>query len=107
MKEEKVVKILKPAVAGTLESSDAMVTVEPIEEGDGIEFELDSVVLNQYGNSIKKTVMTVLERLDVTDVHINVVDKGALDCTLKARVECAVFRAAGQKTDLPWGGVIR
>lgn len=100
-------KILKPAVAGTLESSDAMVTVEPMEEGTGIEFELDSVVINQYGNSIKRTVMETLQRLGVKDAHINVVDKGALDCTLKARVECAVFRSVGQKADLPWGGVIK
>lgn len=44
-------KIKKSAVAGTLESSDAMVTVEP-NEGHGIEFELDSAVINQYGHSI-------------------------------------------------------
>lgn len=107
LKEETILKILKPAVAGTLESSDAMVTVEPMEEGTGIEFELDSVVINQYGNSIKRTVMDTLQRLGVKDAHINVVDKGALDCTLKARVECAVFRSVGQKADLPWGGAIK
>ena len=55
-------EIKKPAVAGTLESSDAMVTVEP-NEGCGIEFELDSVVMHQYGDSIRHTVMETLERL--------------------------------------------
>ena len=35
----------KSAVAGTLESSDAQVTVEPAE--DGIELELTSSVMNQ------------------------------------------------------------
>lgn len=98
-------EILKPAVAGTLESSDAMVTVEP--GGKGIEFDLSSTVIHQYGNEIKKIVMETLERLGVKDGKVTVVDKGALNCTLKARVECAVFRSANQKENLPWGGVIR
>lgn len=100
-------KIEKPAFAGTLESSDAMVVVEPNEEGAGIEFELESVVMHQYGLSIKKTVLETLKRLDVEDVKISIVDKGALDCTLKARVECAVYRSNNQIDGLPWGGVIR
>lgn len=99
-------KIIKPAMAGTLESSDALVTVEPNNE-EGIEFELDSVVIHQYGRQIRKVVMETLQRLDVKDAKITVVDKGALDCTLKARVESAVFRSNGQTTNLPWGGVIR
>ena len=100
-------KINKAATAGTLESSDAMVMVEPNEEGKGIEFDLDSVVIHQYGNSIKKTVMNTLKNLDVNDIKIRVVDKGAFDCTLKARVECAVFRSTEQSENLPWGGAIR
>ena len=51
--------------------------------------------------------MDTLERLDVNDVKIRVVDKGALDCTLKARVEGALFRGAEQSENLPWGGDIR
>lgn len=99
-------EIRKPATAGTLESSDAMVTVEP-NDGGGIDFELNSVVMHQYGDSIRRTVLETLARLDVSDVAIRVVDKGALDCTLKARVECAVFRSAEQTDHLPWGGVIQ
>ena len=77
-------EILKSAAAGTLESSDAMVTVEP---GDGgIELELSSSVMNQYGRQIKATVMETLDRLQVNNVRITVVDKGALDCTIKALV---------------------
>lgn len=98
-------EILKPAVAGTLESSDAMVTVEPC--GEGIEFSLDSTVIHQYGNEIKRVVMETLDRLEVKNAKVAVVDKGALDCTIKARVECAVFRSNGQTENLPWGGAIR
>ncbi len=98
--------IQKPAVAGTVESSDALVSVEP---GDGkIELTLTSSVMNQYGRQIRETVLETLERLDVKSVKINIVDKGALDCTLKARVECAVFRSSDtSEKDIPWGGVIR
>lgn len=98
-------KILKPAIAGTLESSDCQVTVEP---GEGtVEFELYSSVVNQFGNQIRRVVLRTLENLGVDNVKIAVVDKGALDCTIKARVEGAVYRSAGQTENLPWGGAIR
>ena len=97
--------IKKPAVAGTLESSDCMVTVEP---GQGkIDFNLDSAVAHQFGNEIRKVVLETLENLGVSDVKISIVDKGALDCTIKARVEGAVFRSVEQHDNLPWGGAIR
>ena len=94
------------AMAGTLESSDALVTVEP---GDsGIELEITSSVMNQYGRQIRATVLNTLNRLGVTSGHVTVVDKGALDCTLKARVECAVFRSCDKSAaGIPWGGVIK
>ena len=99
-------EILKPAMAGTLESSDAQVMVEPGE--DGIELSLESSVMNQYGRQIKATVLETLDRLQVKDGRVTVVDKGALDCTLKARVECAVFRSCGQSDkNIPWGGAVK
>ena len=98
-------EILKPAVAGTLESSDAMVTVEP---GEGIRIELSSSVMNQYGRQIKATVLETLARLEVKNARVTVIDKGALDCTLKARVECAVFRSCdASAANIPWGGAVR
>ena len=96
--------IKKAAVAGTLESSDCMVTVEP---GQGkVDLDLDSVVIRQYGKQIRKVIQETLDRLDVNDVKITIVDKGALDCTIKARIECAVYRSNEIKDGLPWGGVI-
>ena len=98
-------EILKPAVAGTLESSDCMVTVEP---GQGkVNLDLDSSVIRQFGPQIKKVIAETLARLDVTDVNIRVVDKGALDCTIKARVEAAVYRSNDIRKDIPWGGAIK
>ena len=97
--------IEKSAVAGTLESSDCMVTVEP--GAEGIALELTSDVYRQYGKQIRKVIHETLDRLEGKDAKVTVVDKGALDCTIKARVECAVYRANGVKDSLPWGGVIR
>lgn len=98
-------EIKRPAMAGTLESSDCQVTVEP---GDGqVEFELESAVMHQFGKQIRKVVMETMAHLDVKDVRITVVDKGALDCTIRARVEGAVYRSVEQKDNLPWGGAIR
>lgn len=98
-------KIEKSAMAGTLESSDAQVTVEPAE---GLELSIQSSVLNQYGRQIKATVLETLNRLDVKDAKVTIVDKGALDCTLKARVECAVFRSCGaSEANIPWGGAVK
>ena len=98
-------EIKKPAVAGTLESSDCQVTVEP---GNGkVDFSLESAVIHQFGNQIKKVTLEPLKDLGVDNVRISIVDKGALDCTIKARIEGAVFRAVDQYDNIPWGGAVR
>ena len=98
-------EITRPAVAGTLESSDCQVMIE---EGDGkIEFSLESSVINQYGNQIRKVALETLDNLGVNNAKVTIIDKGALDCTIKARIEAAVYRSVLQTEDLPWGGAIR
>lgn len=94
--------------AGTLESSDIMITIEPAQSG-GIDLSLESSVINQYGRQIKAEVLASLERLGVKNAKVIVNDHGALDCTIKARVECAYYRACQADVDAsyPWGGVIR
>ena len=67
-----------------------------------------SSVMNQYGRQIKATVLETLDRLGVKDAKVTVIDKGALDCTLKARVECAVFRSCdASAANIPWGGMVK
>ena len=98
-------EIKKPAVAGTLESSDCQVTVEP---GNGkVDFSLESAVIHQFGNQIKKVTLETLKDLGIDNVRISIVDNGALDCTIKARIEGAVFRAVDQYDNIPWGGAVR
>ena len=76
-KEEAKTVIEKSAMAGALESSDAQVTVEP---GEGLEVNISSSVLNQYGRQIEAMVLVTLERLDVKNGKVTIIDKGALDC---------------------------
>ena len=98
-------EITRPAVAGTLESSDCQVMIE---DGDGkVEFSLESSVINQYGNQIRKVALETLNNLGVNNAKVTMIDKGALDCTIKARIEAAVYRSVLQTEDLPWGGAIR
>ncbi|MGL5437071.1 MAG: citrate lyase acyl carrier protein [Lachnospiraceae bacterium] len=91
----------KSAIAGTYESSDVSVRVEPYD--NGIEIELESSVMDQYGDQIKETAMEVLENLQVSGVKVVIIDKGALDCTLRARIEAAIFRACDMTESIPWG----
>ena len=99
-------EIKKIALAGTLESSDVQVTVEPSDKG--VNFSLESSVMNQYGQQIKDTVLETLDRLGVKNIKINIIDKGALDCTIKARVECAVLRVCeASDKNIAWGGMIK
>ena len=97
-------EIIKTAVAGTLESSDCMVTIEP---GRGLEIDLESAVIRQYGKRIMAVAEETLQRLDIQNARVSIVDKGALDCTIKARVECACARASEFEGRISWGGVIK
>ena len=86
--------IIKCASAGTMESSDAYVEIEPGE--DGLQIQLESVVLGQFGDAIHRTINEVLTELGVEKARVRVVDQGALECVLRARVETAVLRGKGE-----------
>ena len=73
----------------------------------GLQLELESAVIRQYGRQIRKVALETLKRLGVRKGRVSIVDKGALDCTIKARVECAVMRAAEHEGRINWGGMIR
>lgn len=87
-------EIMKRAAAGTLESSDVYVEIEPRESG--VEIELDSVVINQFGDEIRRVAGEVLAEQGVTAARLRLVDRGALDCVIRARVETAIARGKGE-----------
>ncbi|MBQ1705522.1 MAG: citrate lyase acyl carrier protein [Oscillospiraceae bacterium] len=87
-------EIIKRAIAGTLESSDAYVEIEP---GDsGIRCELESVVEQQFGDSIRRLAEEVLADCGVKNANIRITDRGALECVIRARIEAAVMRGKGE-----------
>lgn len=87
-------ELLKRAVAGTMESSDAYVELEP--GVNGIELDIDSVVINQFGDQLRAVVEEVLREQGVQNAKVKLIDRGALDCVIRARVETAVVRAKGE-----------
>ena len=85
--------ILKRASAGTLESSDAYVEIEPASE---LSINIESVVAKQFGDRIDASVREVLTECGVKTASVKVIDRGALDCVIRARVETAVKRCGGK-----------
>lgn len=84
------------ACAGTVESSDIYVEVSPLPEGSGIELSVSSVVYEQFGAEIEAVILDTLKSLAVTDIKVTASDRGAVDCTIRARVETAVRRGKGE-----------
>lgn len=86
---------LEKAFAGTLESGDIFIQIEPTDQ-QGLTIELESSVAYQFGKQIKKVITETLTSLGITDADIKATDKGALDCTIRARVTAAAVRATGK-----------
>lgn len=89
-------KIVREAIAGTLESSDLMVKIAP-KDGD-LELVLQSEVIHQFGPHIERIARECLERLGVREALVVIEDKGALDCVIAARLQTVVSRAAERWT---------
>lgn len=83
-------KLVKAAMAGFDEKNDALVTVEPI--ASGIEVELTSKVMRQYGDHIKALIKSTVEEAGFDGVKVIVQDKNAWDYTIQARILCALGR---------------
>ncbi|MBZ9606599.1 citrate lyase acyl carrier protein [Clostridium estertheticum] len=85
-------EINKPAKAGTMESNDIYVMLMPNPKG-GIEINLQSIVMKQFGEEIERVILDTLKELKVENIIVNAQDKGALNYTIKARIETATKRA--------------
>ena len=86
-------KLITIGNAGTMESNDIMITVEPSDAG-GVQVELTSNVYQQFGKQIIAVIRETAAGYGVENALITAVDKGALDCTVRARVATALTRAA-------------
>lgn len=88
--------IKQRACAGTLESSDIYVEVAPAAAGSGLALDITSVVFAQFGEEIERVIRETLQDLEIADADVRVSDRGAVDCTIRARVETAVRRGKGE-----------
>ena len=94
-------KVVNSAHAGTLESSDVYIQINPISE-DAVEIELESSVEELYGEMIEELIRETLKHMEVSHVHVKIQDKGALDLVLKARLQAAVLRACQLSRNPDW-----
>lgn len=77
------------AVAGSLESNDCLITVY---ESNKRKIKLDSIVYDQFSKQILNVINNTLDELNITNLYVDIVDKGALDYTIKARLITAIKR---------------
>ena len=87
---------MKPKIAaqsGTFESSDVIFLIEPLPDNSGRKLDISSTVMQQYGASFNRIVEDMLNQYDMTDIHLIAKDKGALEPTIKARLETAIIRS--------------
>lgn len=93
--------IKRTASAGAVESGDCMVTVSPAENSKQI-IHLESTVMRIFGDQIRAQVEDLLKKYEVGPAVVEIIDKGAIECVICARVTTALFRAADEKFN--WGG---
>ena len=75
--------------AGSLESSDCLITIA---DSDKLEVVIESVVFEQFGDQIKAVIINTLNEHKITKLYVQCLDKGALDYTIKSRLETALKR---------------
>lgn len=76
-------------IAGSKESNDCLITIE---SSNVTKIEIDSIVGVFFYEQILKTIEDTLDEKQIKNVHVLVVDKGALDYTIKSRLLTAIER---------------
>ena len=79
--------------AGTLESCDCRVILE-VTDDETITIEVEGPMKNVFGDAVKEVVSATLKRKEVTGARVKVMDRGALDYVVEARVEAAIAAAS-------------
>lgn len=93
-------EIKKTAIAGTLESSDIQLTISAAT--NGISIDLQSDVKKIFGDQIEGVIKQTLSDMGIAAAKVKAVDKGALDCVIKARTIAAVQRATETTEQPAW-----
>lgn len=92
--------LLKDAQSGTTDKSDALVYVK--QKNDVREVMVESSVQSLYGMQIKKLALKILEEKNINNISVKIVDKGALEFTIRARIMSALSRASEGEIKDEW-----
>lgn len=99
-------RITKTAVAGTLESSDVLITVEPYDRSlpteNPFQIEIEGATAIRFGTQIRSVVQETLNAFAVESCRVRLQDKGALDCTIRARLSAALLRSSDDPVPVVW-----
>ncbi|MCC5909070.1 MAG: citrate lyase acyl carrier protein [Clostridiaceae bacterium] len=82
--------------AGSLESNDLMIMVD-LNQKENLIIEIESIVKEKFGEQIEAVIKETLTENGVGNGYIKVVDKGALDFAIRARLKTAIKRAEGRQ----------
>ncbi|GHS91363.1 citrate lyase subunit gamma [Synergistales bacterium] len=85
--------IIRKAQAGSLESSDCLVTVEPA-DAYSVSYSGQNEAI--FKRRTERLALEIATRLSAR-ARISIQDQGALDVTLRARIETAIERASGDE----------
>jgi len=83
-------QIKRKVQAGTMQSSDLMVFLEPAQE---LTIEIESTVKKQFEHLIRQQIELVLKKHEISAGAIRISDRGALDYAIVARMETGIKRA--------------
>ncbi|MDR1873636.1 MAG: citrate lyase acyl carrier protein [Synergistaceae bacterium] len=93
--------LLKTAQAGTLESSDCLVVVSPA-DSHSLEYSGQNAAI--FKRRTERIVAEIAKRCAPQGAAVQVQDRGALEATLRARVETAFERASKQEQQMSMRG---
>lgn len=80
---------MKTGICGSLESNDCLITVE---ESPTLQIVIESIVFDFFEDQIKKVIIETLNEQKIAQLKVFCNDKGALDYTIKSRLEVAIKR---------------
>jgi len=82
----------RTALAGTMESNDILIRISPSQQEGKNTLAVESSVMQQFGPAIIAAIEDCLQEFHITSVHVDARDRGALECTIRARMETALLR---------------
>jgi citrate lyase subunit gamma (acyl carrier protein) len=78
--------------AGTLESCDCRIILE-ITDCNTISIEVEGPMKDVFGAAVTEVAMTTLKRKNIESANLKIMDRGALDYVVEARIEAAISAA--------------